>query len=40
MNKIENPQKMINEFLTNLSVELLDGTGMRLNEVLSLRILD
>lgn len=40
MNKIENPQKMINEFLTNLSVELLYGTGMRLNEVLSLRILD
>lgn len=40
MNKIENPQKMINEFLTNLAVELLYGTGMRLNEVLSLRILD
>lgn len=40
MNKIENPQKMINEFLTNLAVELLYVTGMRLNEVLSLRILD
>lgn len=40
MNKIENLQKMINEFLTNLAVELLYVTGMRLNEVLSLRILD